>query len=99
MRYVWEEYWITLNFPFKVRLFHIKKTHFNIIEKVENILYIAIYVLIFLGLIAYGGEIKDTLTNKKNVTWFDVFADTNICHMKDKRPFTHYLKLGLGLKL
>ena len=94
-----DKYWITLNFPFKVRLFHIKKTHFNIIEKVENILYIAIYVLIFLGLIAYGGEIKDTLTNKKNVTWFDVFADTNICHMKDKRPFIHYLKLGLGLKL
>jgi hypothetical protein len=95
----YNDYWITLDFPFKVRLLHIKKTHFDIIEKVENILYISIYALIFLGLIAYGGEIKDTLTNKKDVTWFDVFADTKICHMKDKRPFTHYLKLGLGLKL
>jgi hypothetical protein len=95
----YNDYWITLDFPFKVRLFHVKKTHFNIIEKIENILYITIYILIFLGLIAYGGEIKDTLTNKKDVTWFDVFADTKICHIKDKRPFTHYLKLGLGLKL
>ena len=93
------EYWITLDYPFKVRLFYIKKSHFDIIEKVENILYISIYVLIFLGLIAYGGEIKDTLTNKKNVTWFDVFADTKICHMNDKRPFTHYFKMGLGLKI
>lgn len=95
----YNDYWITLDFPFKVRLFHVKKTHFNIIEKIENMLYITIYILIFLGLIAYGGQIKDTLTNKKHVTWFDVFADTKICHIKDKRPFTHYLKLGLGLKL
>lgn len=95
----YNDYWITLDFPFKVRLIHIKKPHFNIIEKVENILYITIYVLIFLGLIAYGGEVKDTLTNKKDITWFDVFTDTNICNMKDKRPFTHYLKLGLGLKI
>jgi hypothetical protein len=93
------DYWIALDFPFKVRLFNIKKTHFNVIEKLENILYISIYVLIFLGLIAYGGEIKDTLTNKKNVTWFDVFADTKICHMNDKRPFIHYFKIGLGLKI
>ena len=44
-------------------------------------------------------SIKDTLTNKKNVTWFDVFADTKICHMNDKRPFMHYFKIGLGLKI
>lgn len=93
------DHWIALDFPFKVRLFHIKNNHFDIIDKIENILYISIYVLIFFGLIAYGGEIKDTLTNKKDVTWFDVFADTKICRVKDKRPFTHYLKLGLGLKL
>lgn len=95
----YNDHWITLDFPFEVRLFEIKKGHFDIIDKIENALYIIIYILIILGLIAYGGEIRDTLTSKKEVTWFDVFADTKICHIKDKRPFTHYLKLGLGLKL
>jgi hypothetical protein len=95
----YNDHWITLDFPFEVRLFEIKKSHFDIMDKIENILYIIIYILLILGLIAYGGEIRDTLTNKKEVTWFDVFADTKICHIKDKRPFTHYLKLGLGLKL
>ena len=92
-------YWIHLDFPFKINLIPIKKTHFDIIDKIEYILFFCVYILIFLGLLAYGGEIKDTLTSKKEVTWFDVFADTKICHMKDKRPFTHYVKLGLGLKL
>jgi hypothetical protein len=95
----YNDHWITLDFPFKVRLFEIKKGHFDIIDKIETVLYFIIYILIFLGLIAYGGEIKDTLSNKKEVTWFDVFADTKICHMKDRLPFTHYLKLGLGIRL
>jgi hypothetical protein len=93
------DHWITLNYPFEIRLFHIKQGHFDIIDKIENMLYIIIYILIILGLLAYGGQIKDTLTSKKEVTWVDVFVNTKICHIKDKRPFTHYLKLGLGLKL
>jgi hypothetical protein len=95
----YNDHWITLDYPFEVRLFHIKNGHFDVIEKIENILYIVIYILIILGLLAYGGEIKDTLRSKKEVTWIDVFANTKICHIKDKRPFAHYLKLGLGLKI
>jgi hypothetical protein len=92
-------HWITLDFPFKIRFLPVKPNHFVLIDKIEDALYILIYILVILGLIAYGGEIKDTLVNKKNVTWFDVFADTDICNLKDRRPFHHYLKLGLGLKL
>jgi hypothetical protein len=92
-------HWITLDFPFKIRLLPVKSDHFVIIDKIENASYILIFVLTVLGLIAYGGEIKDTLANKKDVTWFDVFADTKICDLKDRRPFHHYIKLGLGLKL
>jgi hypothetical protein len=62
-------------------------------------LYVLIYVLVILGLIAYGGEIKETLRNKKDLTWFDVFVDTNICNLKDRLPVYHYIKLGLGLKI
>jgi hypothetical protein len=95
----YNDHWITLDYPFEVKILEIKKGHFDIIDKIENILYIIIYILIILGLLAYGGQIKDTLSSKKEVTWIDVFANTKICHIKDKRPFTHYLKLGLGLKL
>jgi hypothetical protein len=95
----YSDHWITLDYPFKIRLFHVKPSHFVFIEKVEKMLYILIYVLVILGLIAYGGEIKDTLRNKKDLTWFDVFVDTNICNLQDRRPVYHYIKLGLGLKI
>ena len=29
----------------------------------------------------YGGEIKETLIRKKNLTWIDVFTDTEICYI------------------
>ena len=39
------DYWITLDFPFKVNLIPIEKNHFNIIDKIENILYFCLYIL------------------------------------------------------
>lgn len=66
---------------------------------VYNIKYNLMYVLILLGVISYGGEIKHTLNNKKNVTWIDVLFSNKLCNIKDRRPFMHYVKLGLGLKI
>jgi hypothetical protein len=95
----YSKHWITLDYPFKIRLFHVKSNHFVLIDKLEKMLYVLIYILVILGLIAYGGEIKDTLKNKKDLSWFDVFADTDICNLQDRRPLYHYIKLGLGLKI
>jgi hypothetical protein len=92
------KYWLTLDFPYKIRLFPIQNDHFKIINKIEYILYIFIYILLILGLIAYGGEIKDTLTHRKNLSWIDVFTNTEICNLKERKPFVHYLKIGFGLK-
>ena len=92
------KHWITLDFPYKIRLLPIQEAHFKIINKIEYILYIFIYILLILGLIAYGGEIKDTLVRKKNLTWIDVFTDTKICNLNERKSFIHYLKIGLGLK-
>lgn len=92
------KYWLTLDFPYKIRSFPIQDTHFKIINKIEYILYIFIYILLILGLISYGGEIKDTIGRKKNLTWIDVFTDTEICNLKERKSFIHYLKIGLGLK-
>ena len=92
------KYWVTLDFTYKIRLFPINNTHFKIINKIEYILYIFIYILLILGLIAYGGEIKETLIRKKNLTWIDVFTNTTICNLKERKSFIYYLKTGLGLK-
>lgn len=95
------QYWITLDFPLKIRLLKVDKTQFNIILKLQTILYILIWFLIIIGLIAYGGEIKMNIKNNKdkNFSWYKVFIDTSICDLKDKKGFWFYFKKGLGIKI
>jgi hypothetical protein len=93
------QYWITLEWPFKIRLFKVKPNDFEIINKIERIIYYIILFLLIIGFIGYGGEIKDTLHRTKNLTWYDIIMDTKICRIKDRESFLHYLKVGLGLKL
>jgi hypothetical protein len=47
-----------------------------------------------LGFIAYNGEIKDTLVKHKHLSWIDVFTDTKICNVNERKPFLHYIKRG-----
>ena len=93
----YNKYWITLDYPYKIRLFPVRPEHFIIINKIEYILYSLIYILLILGFIAYHGEIKETLIQKKNLSWIDVFTDTNICNLKNRKSFWHYLKIGSTL--
>jgi hypothetical protein len=92
------KYWITFNWPVKVRLFPVKKNDFDIINRIERIIYYIIIFLLIIGFISYGGEIRETLMKNKNLTWFNVITDTNICTLKDRKSFWHYFKKGLGLK-
>jgi len=46
-----------------------------------------------------GGEIHDTVKKNKNLTWFDVVTDTDICKLQNRKSFLHYLQVGLGLGL
>ena len=93
------KYWITINWPFKIRLFKVHNTDFKLINRIETIIYYTIVFLLVMGFIAYGGEIHDTIKNSKNLTWVDVVSDTDICRLKDRKSFLHYLKIGLGLKI
>ena len=93
------KYWITLEWPYKIRLFRVHKKDFRLINQVETIIYYVILFLLVVGFISYGGEIHDTLKRTKNLTWFDVVSDTNICRLKARKSFLHYLKVGLGLKI
>lgn len=93
------KYWITLNWPFKVRLFKVEEQDFILINKFEAIIYYIIVFLLVVGFISYGGEIHDTVKHSKTLSWFDVINDTNVCRLKERKGFWHYLKVGLGLKL
>ena len=93
------KYWITLHYPYKIKMFKVNKNNFTFINKVETIIYYLILFLLVIGFISYGGEIHDTLNKNKNLTWVDVISDTNVCRLKDRKHFLHYLKVGLGLKI
>ena len=93
------QYWVTLNWPFKVNLFKVKAQDFKIINKIESIIYYIIIFLLVVGFISYGGEIHDTVKHSKTLSWIDVINDTNVCRLKDRKSFWHYFKVGLGLKL
>jgi phosphoglycerol transferase MdoB-like AlkP superfamily enzyme len=93
------QYWITLNWPYKIRSLKIKKDDFTIINQIETIIYYFILFLLVIGFISYGGEIHDSLKRNKHLTWIDVITDTDICILKDRKSFLHYLKVGLRLKL
>ena len=94
------KYWITFEWPYKIRLFPIKSRDFIIINKTETIIYYIIIFLLVIGFISYGGEIHDTLKrSKNNLTWVDVISDTDVCRLTDRKSFWHYFKLGLGIKI
>lgn len=93
------QYWITFNWPYKIRLLKIEKDDFTIINQIETLIYYFIVFLLVIGFISYGGEIHDTLKRTKNLTWLDIITDTDICRLKDRKSFLHYLKVGIGIKL
>jgi hypothetical protein len=93
------KYWITLNYPYKIRLFPVRKNDITLINKIETLLYYIILFLLVIGFISYGGEIHDTVRKSKHLTWLDVITDTDICKLKDRKSFFHYLKVGLGIKV
>ena len=91
-------YWITLDWPFKIRLFPIHKEQFSIVNKFENVLYYLIITFIILGIVAYRGEITIAMHKKKDLSWYEVFNDTHKCKILERLPFLHYVKVGLGVK-
>jgi len=93
------QYWITFNWPYKIRLFKIKKEDFRIINRIEKIIFYFILFLLVIGFISYGGEIYDTLKQRKKISWIDIITHTDVCRLNDRKSFLHYLQVGLRLKL
>jgi hypothetical protein len=93
------KYWITFDWPYKIRWFKVKLTDFSMLNKVETVIYYTIICLLVVGFISYGGEIRDTVKNNKTLTWIDVITDTEICRLQNRKSVWHYLNSGLGLHL
>jgi hypothetical protein len=95
------QYWITIDHPFHVRMFKVDQNQFNILDKLITILYYIVCILLVIGIIAYGGEIKMNIANSKDkkFTWFKVLTETSICDLKDKKNILYYFKKGLGIKI
>jgi hypothetical protein len=93
------KYWITMNWPFKIRLFPVADSDFKAVNKIETVIYYTIIFLLVIGFISYSGEIHDTVSKSRDLTWFDVIGNTKLCKLKNRRSFWHYFKVGLGLKL
>jgi uncharacterized membrane protein len=93
------QYWITWDYPIKIRLFPVKKSQLNKITYLNYILYYIIIILLVFGFICYGGEMRHKIKNNKSLTWFTVLFDTSICKMKEPKSLLYYFKMGLGIKI
>lgn len=91
-------YWITIDYPVKIRIFPVEKTQFIILNEIEKVIYGLIMLLVVIGLFAYRGELKDRFKKNKHINWIAVFEDTKICNLSERKSFLYYLKLGLGIK-
>ena len=93
----YSRYWITLDYPYKIRLFKIKPSHFNIINKIEYFIYVLGLFLIIIGFVAYGGEMRELYSTNKNLSLIDIFTNTKNCNLKETKSLFYYFKRGLNL--
>lgn len=93
------KYWITVDYPVKIRLIPVEYSQLNALTFVTNILFLIIILLILVGFICYGGELKELMKNNKSLTWIKVITDTSICKLKEPKSLWYYFKKGLGIKI
>ena len=93
------KYWITFDYPYKIRLFKVKQEDFKFINKIETVIYYFIILLVVIGFIVYRGEVSDTLSKSNKLTWVDIILDNHLCELKDKKSLWKYFKIGLGIKI
>lgn len=92
-------YWVTLNYPYKIRLFKVKQQHFKFIDKIETLIYNFILLLLVIGFIVYRGKVCDILSKSNKLTWIDIVLDNNLCKLTDKKSLWNYFKIGLGIQM
>ena len=91
------DYWITFDYPIKIRLFKVTKTQINSTANIIDILYYIIILLIVFGFICYAGELKLLMKNP-DVTWKHIFLNDIKCGFRHPdKPLLYYFKSGLNI--
>ena len=62
-------------------------------------MYYTLGILILIGFISYGGEVRDTLVKNKILTWKNVILDRGLCNLKNKKTIYQNFMTGLGIKI
>ena len=91
------KYWITLDYPYKIRLFKVKQQDFKFINNIETNIYYVILILLVVGFIEYVGKIRHTLSKPNKLTWVDIMLNANISKLKYNKRFWDYFLMGIKI--
>ena len=91
------KYWITLDYPYKIRLFKVKQPDFKFINNIETNIYYVIVILLVVGFIEYIGKIRHTLSKPNKLTWVDIMLNANISKLQYNKSFSDYFLMGIKI--
>ena len=91
------KYWITLDYPYKIRLFKVKQPDFKFINNIETNIYYVIVILLVVGFIEYIGRIRHTLSKPNKLTWVDIMLNANISKLQYNKSFSDYFLMGIKI--
>jgi hypothetical protein len=87
------QYWITMDYPFTVRLFAVNLSEYYYLSTLIKIIVGLIFILISIGFIQYYGLLKYTFDNK--VTFYNIiFENPNCKPLNYKLTFFDYILLA-----
>ena len=91
------KYWITFDYPYKIRLFKVKQQDFKFINNIETNIYYVIVILLVVGFIEYVGRIRHTLSKPNKLTWVDIMLNANISKLQYNKSFSDYFLMGIKI--
>ena len=92
-----DTYWLSIGKPINIKYMKMEDKHMNDLNIVKKVLYYTLIILIVIGFIAYGGEIKEQLKGNNKISWFNILMRRDICRIKGGGLINN-LKVGLGIK-
>jgi hypothetical protein len=87
------QYWITMDYPFTIRLFAVSVNEYYYLSILNKIIIVLIIILTIIGFIQYYGLLKYTFDNK--VTFYNIiFENPNCKPLNYKLTFFDYILLA-----
>lgn len=90
-------YWITLHYPFNIKLFKVDFKHLKIIDEIEKYLFYILIISIVLGFVSFYGELK-YMKKDSNISYYGLLFDRNICKFRNDRSLLQNIKYAFHIK-